>query len=209
MGQELPCKVAFEGKLSDGRALLETDELIFRGDVRLKIAYKEITRVESTGGALHITFPAGTAVFHLGPAASKWANKILHLPTRLDKLGVTSQTTYQVIGSIEPGFLEELGKAGAQPAKNPEITFLAAEDPSGLKALTPNRSKAIWVVFPKGQKHITEGDDPAGRTEGRFGGHQGRTVFRHAYGTQVCRPPARETRRKRPLTKRCDNSPMG
>ena len=48
MGAEADCVVTFGRTRADGRALLETDELIFRaGDLRLAIPYKTISRIDA------------------------------------------------------------------------------------------------------------------------------------------------------------------
>ncbi len=74
MGQEVQCEVRFGGKISAGKALLETDDLIFRGDFRLSIPLKAIQSLEAADGVLHVTSPAGTATFTLGAQADKWRN---------------------------------------------------------------------------------------------------------------------------------------
>ena len=43
MGSEQLCTVRTGGKTSKGKALLETSEIIFRGDFRLKIPFESIT----------------------------------------------------------------------------------------------------------------------------------------------------------------------
>lgn len=58
MGQEAKCEVHFGGKVSAGKALLETDDLIFRGDFRLAIPYKSIQEVDATDGVLRVVWPA-------------------------------------------------------------------------------------------------------------------------------------------------------
>jgi hypothetical protein len=89
MGAEAKCTLTFGRTRAEGKALLETDALIFRGgDVRLSVPYKQMSKVEANAGALRVTFPEGLAVFAIGDAAPKWAAKILNPPSRVDKLGV-------------------------------------------------------------------------------------------------------------------------
>ena len=48
MGQEVNCKLRLGKKVAEGRALLESLELIFRGpDLRLKIAFREMSSIEA------------------------------------------------------------------------------------------------------------------------------------------------------------------
>jgi len=46
---------------------------------------------------LRIEFPEGTAIFELGPRAQKWAEKILHPKSLLDKLGVKPGAVVSVV----------------------------------------------------------------------------------------------------------------
>jgi len=68
MGQEMECQVRFGGKVSAGKALIETDELIFRGGFRLKIALKKhrIARGSRQRVACHVA--RGDGGFHVGRA---------------------------------------------------------------------------------------------------------------------------------------------
>ena len=168
MGQESKCRVDFGKQSSEGRALLETNEIIFRGDFRLKIPHKSITKLDVSGGKLEVVYPDGTAVFHLGPAAPKWADKILHPPGRLDKLGVKTGMKVSIIGTLDDDFLRELKERGALVAKaGSDITFLAAEAAADLGKLARIGAPVVWVIYPKGVKTITENQVlAAGRAAG-------------------------------------------
>ena len=54
MGQEARCTLRFGNKVSEGKALLETDELVFRGDggVRQRVPFSEMRSVEANDGDL-------------------------------------------------------------------------------------------------------------------------------------------------------------
>ena len=82
MGAEARCQLQVDGAVHDGKALLETDELLFRGDkpgteraVRLAIPLASIRSVSGTNGALRVRFDGGEATFLLGAHAEKWAGK--------------------------------------------------------------------------------------------------------------------------------------
>jgi hypothetical protein len=161
MGQEVQCEVRFGGKISAGKALLETDDLIFRGDFRLSIPLKAIQSLEAADGVLHVTSPAGTATFTLGAQADKWAHKIRHPRTLADKLDVKPGMRVSLIGVT----VNLEGRAGeiieGKAAKESDLIFLGAETAKDLARLRPllkamKRNGAIWVVYPKGKKEITE-----------------------------------------------------
>lgn len=164
MGQESKCKLDLGGHSYEGKALLETSEIIFRGGTRLKIAFKAMSRVEAANGTLIVTFPQGDATFHLGAAAAKWAAKILNPPTRLDKLGIKEGTRIRWIGAANKEFQQEAKTKGALFVRTkPDLTFIAAETPADLQEIDP----PVWIVFPKGVKQIKEGDVlAAGRAAG-------------------------------------------
>jgi hypothetical protein len=172
MGQEANCEARFDGKMSVGKALLETDELIFRGDFRLKIPLKSIQSLDVADGVLSVTSPEGTAQFTLGAQAGKWAHKIRNPRTLADKLDIEPGIRVSLLGvSVEmEGRTRDITRGTA--AKDSDLIFFAAEKDKDLaklrslqKSLKPRG--AIWVIYPKGQKEITEvGVIQAGRQAG-------------------------------------------
>jgi hypothetical protein len=154
----------YREKSLKGTAYLETDFLLFRGEERIKIPFKAMTAVEADGGALRLQFEGAEAIFELGAAASKWADKILHPPSRLDKLGVKPGSTVALIGEFAPDFLEELRarQAALVEGRGPaELLFFAAATrvdlarlPKLIARLAPRG--ALWIVYPKGVTKIRE-----------------------------------------------------
>jgi len=168
MGQELKCRVEFGQQSSEGKALLESMEIIFRGGFRLKIAFQAIESMEASGGKLKIKFPDGLAVFHLGEKAEKWADRIRNPPSRLDKLGVKPESKIQLIGKHDEDFRRELTNRGAVLVKSkPDLAFLAVKQKEELVELAYLTGSPVWIVYPKGLKSITENDVlAAGRAAG-------------------------------------------
>jgi hypothetical protein len=168
MGAESKCTLTFGKTCAEGKALLETDALIFRGgDVRLSVPYAQMASVEARDGSLRVSFPAGVAVFALGDAAPKWAQKILNPPSRLDKLGVKAGQVIIIQGVDDEGFERELTARGARVATRlggeADIIFYGAESRPALNKLRSlqknlKRDGAIWVIRPKGVDAITESD---------------------------------------------------
>src|SRR5438552_15294859 len=85
MGNEATCKVHFDGKQSEGKALLETSEILFRGGFRLKIPFSTIKSAKAVDGELRLQSAEGLAVFHVGESAEMWMEKILIFKSRIDK----------------------------------------------------------------------------------------------------------------------------
>ena len=158
MGQEANCKLEYNGQTHNGKALLETSEIIFRGDTRLKIPFKEMTGVEASDGRLHITSPQGRATFHLGDAAVKWAAKIRNPPSRLDKLGVKAGMRLRWICAPDVEFRREAEERGASFVRTrPDLIFVAAANVHDLAELDLVAAPS-WVVYPKGVSQIRETD---------------------------------------------------
>ena len=159
MGQELECKLHYQRRSVAGKAYLETDHLLFRGSERLKILFKDLTAVQAAGGVLKLDFKGGPASLDLGPAAEKWADKILHPPSRLSKLGVKPGMTVRLVGKFAPDFIAEVGETAARGTA--DLIFLAAaerRDLARVPKLLSNlkRDGGLWVVYPKGVSEIRE-----------------------------------------------------
>ena len=159
MGQELKCRVDFSGQSSEGKALLETSEIIFRGAFRLKIPFQAITALDASKGKLSVQYPDGQAVFHIGKAAEKWADKIRHPPNRLDKLGVKPGIKVHMIGRHDDDFRRELaGRGAVLSAKKPDLVFLSVKEKDQLVELAYLLETPVWIIYPKGIQTITQGD---------------------------------------------------
>jgi len=177
VGNELNCKVKFGEQRSEGKALLETSEILFRGEFRLKIPLSTIKSAKAVDGELRLQTAEGLAVFHLGAAAQKWCDKILHPKSRIEKLGIKTGMRVSLLGEFEREFLDEVtgltkSVSRGKVASDSECIFFAADSKQDLAAL-PKIARAIqgaaalWIVYPKGQKHITENDVlAAGRKTG-------------------------------------------
>lgn len=182
MGNEVKCRVRFGKQESAGKALLETSEIIFRGDLRLKIPFATILSAKVVGDELQLQTVEGVATFELGAStAQKWREKILHPKTRVEKLGVKPGTKVSLIGfeNKDEAFVKELesAKAVMMPAENTspkdcDSIFLVIDTQKQLTQIVRIARKmlgatALWIVYPKGQQHITEGDVlSAGRKAG-------------------------------------------
>jgi hypothetical protein len=160
VGSEAVCRVRYGKQAGEGRALLETTELLFRGDFRLRIPFREITSIEDEAGELRVGFGGETAVFELGKNAHAWAEKIRNPRGLLDKLGVKAGAQVTVLGVEDSGFLEQLrSRTGAESNGSPadaDFIFYEADSVDDLHSLSKlaasiKRNGCIWVVSPKGK----------------------------------------------------------
>jgi hypothetical protein len=168
MGKEANCVARFGGKKSTGKVLLETSELIFRGDFRLRIALASLKSVKAAQGELRIDTPEGPAVFQLGEQAAKWCDKILHPKSRIEKLGIKADARVSLFGEFEREFLDELA-ALTKNVVNEKLdahadwVFLSAVRKKDLAEAAKLAKKmaataGLWVIYSKGQKELTEND---------------------------------------------------
>ncbi len=169
MGQELECTLRYQKRTLTGKAHLETDYLHFRSQgglktPRLKVPLKDLTAVQAADGLLKLEFPGGPAALELGRAAEKWADKILHPPSRIGKLGVKAGVAVRLVGDFEQDFLDELSGCAIDPIKGrakADLVFFAAAAARDLSRVAKLKvwlkpSGALWVVYPKGVPAIRE-----------------------------------------------------
>jgi hypothetical protein len=168
MGQEATCTVTAGRRRVDGKALLETSEVIFRSpDLRLKIPFASIKKLDATNGKLTVTHADGTAIFHLGPAAAEWADKIRNPKSLLDKLGVKPEHKIVVLGVRDTDFIADLKqrvpKLRTRAGRDADVIVFGAESLDDLARLGALRSAIkpngmIWTVTPKGKGGIKDTD---------------------------------------------------
>ncbi len=167
MGQEVVCTARWGGKSVHGKALLETAEIIFRGDERKKIPFSAIRGMEAKDGELRLKTDEGQVVFELGDRAEKWREKIANPKSVVEKLGVKPGEPVAVFGRLDGEFLKKLKEQKSAIAQKivdrVGWIFFGAETREGLGEVKKIAGKmkgsaALWVVYPKGQKSITETD---------------------------------------------------
>jgi hypothetical protein len=167
MGAEAKCTARFKGKTIEGKARLETGTLEFRGpDVSLSIPFKQIKKVTARDGALTVHSPNGPVSLTLGDAAEKWAFKIQHPPSRLDKIGVKPQWRVSVLDMSDEPFLAELERAVSQVSigrvlEDSDAIFVGATNEAKLARLAKLKvslksNGALWVIRPKGRPEVSE-----------------------------------------------------
>jgi hypothetical protein len=166
MGQEVVCTMRWEGKSVRGKALLETTEIVFRGEERRKIPFSAIRGVEAKGGELRLKTDEGLVVFELGERAEKWREKIANPKSVMEKLGVKAGEPVVVFGKLGGEFLKRLKEQKSAVALEKIVDgvgwiFFAVETRERLGEVKKIAGKmkgsaALWVVYPKGQKSITE-----------------------------------------------------
>lgn len=165
MGDERDCRFESVARSGEGRALLETHEIVFRGPFRAKLPFAELTSARADGGVLVLTRGAETIrlIFPADPKRAQiWANKIAAPKGRLTKLGIAAGSRVHVIGigsHDDASFFDELTAAGAiasSDVASADVIVLHARTPKELERLPTLRaamkpSAALWLLRVKGK----------------------------------------------------------
>jgi hypothetical protein len=177
MGNEATGRIVVDGIAADVKMLLETDELIVRGELRMKIPFAELQSSSAHGELLRLRWSDHEIEMTVGPGASRWLEKIRHPKSVIDKLGIKAGQRVSIAGTIEDEpFLGELearsGDVSRRVRKESDVLFFAtgarkelARLESLKHSIKPNG--AIWIVRPKGTAAIADTDViAAGRAAG-------------------------------------------
>jgi hypothetical protein len=164
MGREATGTIRTADGVGTAKVLLETDELIFRGDVRAKVPFGTLTTIEPGPDGLRLAWPDGDATVDLPEAeAARWADRIRHPPGLLDKLGVKDGSRVAVLDVEDGAFAAELAarpveRVGAGPA---DVVVWGLDEPADLGRLGSlveriHPDGALWAVWRKGRKELNE-----------------------------------------------------
>lgn len=160
MGREVVCYGTGTAGSGEGRLLLETNELIFRGPARVRIPLAEVREARAAGHRLVVRYEGGSMDFEVGPDAEKWAARIKEPRGRLDKLGIKADSTVSVVGVKDAALKAELAGSGATVShgrvrRGSTVVLLGAESVQDLARLAAIRDAiasagGIWVIHRRG-----------------------------------------------------------
>jgi len=174
MGYEAKCRVRVDDRSgtireADGVVLLETDELIVRGDARVRVPRSSIANVTARAGVVRVTSPTAVVSLTLGAeAAVKWRTKLEEPPKRLiDKLDIKPDAKVWLSNIHDETLIAQLAERttrvsrGSRPPSDCDVVFLGVESNAqidrierALEALAERG--AIWVVHPKGSGGVAD-----------------------------------------------------
>jgi hypothetical protein len=162
MGLEARCTCRLNDGSGEVRALLETRELILRGELKRKFPIATISQIRVDGGDLCFRVGKEKVALKLGAAvAGRWAKKLAAPPRTLaQKLGIAPSSKALVIGAVEDAALRD-ALAGSEAAGPDEaklslavVTDAAALDCAlEIHASLPSGAP-IWVVYAKGSRAV-------------------------------------------------------
>jgi hypothetical protein len=166
MGYEADCTVRVGQRASAGKALLEGEALLFRGDFRIEIPFERVREIAVVGDALVVTSDE-EARFELGAqVAERWMKLIRRPKTLFEKLELGPESRVAVVDVNDPAFLARVRERAASLAEGrvPEgapIVFFGAESREALRKVPLLRARmgdagVLWIVRPKGANTISE-----------------------------------------------------
>ncbi|HEY4000857.1 MAG TPA: hypothetical protein VGO93_18455 [Candidatus Xenobia bacterium] len=167
MGYGMDCERVEGIHRRPGRVSLENDLLEFRGsDTRTRIGVADVSAIEVRDGILSLTYSKGTLHLDLGEEAEKWAHRLRHPPSRLDKLGIQPGDRVRRVGDFPDDFCHELTVLPVTDAEPPTWILFMAPTPQALHRLPPlGTARALWIVYPR--REVREADVlQAGRSAG-------------------------------------------
>jgi hypothetical protein len=174
MGYETKCPVRVDDRSGTVReadaatVLLETDELIVRGDARVRVPRASIERITNRAGVVTVTAPAAVVRLTLGAdAAARWEKKLAEPPKKLiDKLDVKPDASVWLYGVADEALISQVTERAAKvsagrSASSCDVVFVQVDDDEQLghidraaAAIKPDG--AVWVVHPKGKSGVAD-----------------------------------------------------
>ena len=172
MGYETKCRVRVTEpggtREADATVLLETDELVVRGEARIRIKRDDIRQITRRDGTITVASPTATLTLILGePAAARWEKKIAEPPKQLiDKLDVKPGASVVLIGSHDASLVAQLAQRTTNVSRSPnakqrDVAFVAVGSKRDLDRIKRASTAiaddgSIWVVHPKGPNGVAD-----------------------------------------------------
>jgi hypothetical protein len=168
MGDSIGCVARVDGREDRGTALLETDEVIFRGARwRVRVPFASLRTIAAEGEWLLLVHAGGGLDLSLGKRAETWLVKIRKPKGIVEKLVVKPGARVAIVGLADEELAHGLAEIGASvrqgaPRGEVDVLLLGVKAERDLARVAPLVSKlardgALWVVRPKGKDGVAEG----------------------------------------------------
>lgn len=154
MGREAEGQIKFRGSAGAGKAVLEGDVIILRGEVRARITRGELAGWTLDGDDLRIATAEGPLVLTLGAKeAAAWVRALERpLPGLAAKLGLTGAVL--AIGVADPELAAALAPFTGAPFVGEPGGLVVAEVRSEAEvraALAAAEGRVLWLATVKGR----------------------------------------------------------
>lgn len=173
MGLETKCRARVDDgsgsvREADATVVLESDELIVRGEARVKVPRSAIRKVSTRAGVLTVSAPPLVVSLTLGEdAAAKWRKKIEEPPKKLiDKLDVKPGAKVWLYGVKDAELEVQLAERTEQlsrgrSASECDVVFVGVDAEQDLDRIeravgATHEDGAVWVIHRKGPTGIAD-----------------------------------------------------
>jgi len=160
MGREVTCSCQWNGETGEVKALLESTEIILRGEIKRRVPLADVS--DAAANDVGLRFKAGRNLVSLEMGASeatRWVKKLsMPLPSLRNKLGLGGDAKAFVTGPISDETLSvALNGATTAKAANARLIIACAVDEAQIEAAIAAHAKlepgcAIWIVHGKGRQ---------------------------------------------------------
>lgn len=175
MGREAECICERSGAAArvkaQVKALLESRELILRGELSRRVPFAEMQQIKTAAGRLSFRFKGEAWSLALGSElAAKWAAIIATPPPSLaKKMGITVDISVELAGEADDKALEQaLAEAKSITMRGGDLIVARVDTPDALARVLKAKAKPLangipmWVVYPKGRGHALNEHDVRG-----------------------------------------------
>jgi hypothetical protein len=159
MGREAEALCHWAGTSGQAHILLESSEIILRGELRARIPRASIRSFRAQDGDLTVDAAAGRLVAELGGTlAESWAAALAKPPPGLAaKLGVGPGNPAFVTGDLSDAALADalsgaIVAAVADARQIVAVLLSRADLDAALSLATAHPDLPVWCVYPKGAK---------------------------------------------------------
>jgi hypothetical protein len=160
MGKELNTTIKCGREKATCKVMLETSQIIVRGDIKRRFPLASLRKLAARGGWLEFESAGERVSIKLDGDAAAWIDRIKNPPSRTQKLRLAAGMKACVLGVAEAGVVDEIAKAtGRKPVRalvdNTDVVMLFAELVADLRRLREIERRlspkgATWVLWPKG-----------------------------------------------------------
>ncbi len=162
MGRKVRCLCRWGSGEGEVKALLESQELILRGDLKRRIPVPDLAHVRVENDGLCLDFGSERIFLALGvEEATRWAKNIATPPPTLrEKMGVGPTAKAFVIGRVAAPSLEDAlqGAIAMAPAEAKLSVAVVADEPELMEAIWAHsqlpKGSPIWIVHGKGRAAV-------------------------------------------------------
>jgi hypothetical protein len=158
MGREVVTTAEWGGQRAEVKALLESTEIILRGEIKVRIARTSISVIKVDGDELSLKVGTERLLLELGAKeAAKWVDLLSKPPPSLaEKIGISSGKPAFVIGTIKDAALKSAIKGNTVANMAGASCMIAVirsanELKSAFETAVAMPALSLWCVYPKGK----------------------------------------------------------